>query len=56
MRIDDVAIPFPLLHLCLYIPAPIPLPRAISKNLIHISHLNQHILEGLGLELSNVVD
>ena len=64
MRIDDVVIPCPLLHLdslpllylVLYIAAPTPLPRAILKTLIHISHLDQDTLGGLDLELSNVVD
>jgi hypothetical protein len=65
--IDDVVIPCPLLlldflpptppeGLGLYILAPTPHPRAISKTLIHISHSDQHTPEGLGLELSNVED
>ena len=62
--IDDMVIPCPLLHLDslpllyhgLYIAAPTPLPRAILKTLIHISHLDQDTPGGLDLELSNVVD
>jgi hypothetical protein len=36
--------------------SPYPLPGAIIETLIHISHPDQHTPDGLGLELSNVVD
>jgi hypothetical protein len=36
MRIDNVVIPCPLLHLSLYIAAPTPLPKGNPETLIHI--------------------
>ena len=39
-----------------YIQQPLPPSWSHPKTLIHISHLDQHTLGGLGLELSNVVD
>ena len=39
-----------------YIASPNPLPGAILKTLIHIYHSDQDTPEGIGPELSNVVD